>query len=172
LLAKDQSEVGFDPKIMMKYTITLLLAGLLAVPLAQPSFADDHHDHGRSDHHEQEHHETRGPNGGRFDHRFADRDWDHWRGGHWFHGRHEDRDGWWWVIGGSWYFYPAPTYPYPDPATLPAIAAPTPATVVPAPAPSQTCREYHGDAIINDTNQPFYGTACLESDGQWHIVSR
>jgi hypothetical protein len=38
-----------------------------------------------------------------------------WHGGHWFHGDHLGRLGWWWVVGDGWYFYPAPVYPYPDP---------------------------------------------------------
>lgn len=46
-----------------------------------------------------------------------------WRGGHWAHGHHGGRLGWWWVVGPSWYFYPAPVYPYPAevlvPGTLP-----------------------------------------------------
>jgi len=41
-----------------------------------------------------------------------------WRSGRWFHGPHYDRFGWWWVVGGVWYLYPAPIYPYPDPYTL------------------------------------------------------
>ncbi|MGN6669701.1 MAG: hypothetical protein ACTHKH_22430, partial [Trinickia sp.] len=28
---------------------------------------------------------------------------------------HRGRYGWWWVVGGLWYFYPQPVYPYPDP---------------------------------------------------------
>jgi len=46
---------------------------------------------------------------------FADHDWHVWRGGHWVHGPHGGRPGWWWVIGSSWYFYPTPIYPYPNP---------------------------------------------------------
>jgi len=37
-----------------------------------------------------------------------------WRGGHWRHERYHGRFGWWWVLGGAWYFYPEPVYPYPD----------------------------------------------------------
>lgn len=54
-------------------------------------------------------------------HRFHEHDFDRWRGGRWFHGRHEGRMGWWWIAGGSWYFYPAPIYPYPDPYQPPAV---------------------------------------------------
>lgn len=46
---------------------------------------------------------------------FHPHDWDIWRGGHWDHGRHDGRVGWWWVIGNIWYFYPSPMYPYPSP---------------------------------------------------------
>jgi hypothetical protein len=55
-----------------------------------------------------------------------------WRGGHWRHGNHDGRYGWWWVVGGIWYFYPTPIYPYPAPKAPAAPPAP------PAPArPSQ-----------------------------------
>lgn len=56
-------------------------------------------------------------------HRFRDHDFDRWRGGRWIHARHGGRFGWWWVVGPSWYFYPAPVYPYPDPY-IPPYAAP------------------------------------------------
>ncbi len=48
-------------------------------------------------------------------HRFVDRDARVWRGGNWHHSHHRGRYGWWWVVGGLWYFYPQPVYPYPDP---------------------------------------------------------
>ena len=48
-------------------------------------------------------------------HRFVDLDARVWRGGRWHHRRHDGRLGWWWVVGGLWYFYPQPVYPYPDP---------------------------------------------------------
>jgi surface antigen len=40
---------------------------------------------------------------------------DHWRRGLWQHGRHDGRDGWWWVVGGLWHWYPTPVNPYPQP---------------------------------------------------------
>jgi hypothetical protein len=52
-------------------------------------------------------------------HRFHERDFDRWRGGHWFRGRHDGRVGWWWVVGPSWYYYPRAIYPYPDPYVPP-----------------------------------------------------
>jgi hypothetical protein len=38
-----------------------------------------------------------------------------WEGGRWHHEMHNGRDGWWWDVGGAWYFYPEqmdgpPTY--------------------------------------------------------------
>lgn len=36
-----------------------------------------------------------------------------WRGGGWQHAWHGGRFGWWWAVGGAWYFYPEPVYPYP-----------------------------------------------------------
>ena len=102
------------------------------------------------------------------------RDWRaQWHRGHWHHGSHHSRFGWWWVIGPRWYFYPQPTYPYPPEIVV--IPAPSPVPVPPAPpsvsaTPAPYCREFQGDAIINGTDQRFYGTACLEPDGVWHIV--
>jgi hypothetical protein len=48
-------------------------------------------------------------------HRFVDLDARVWHGGRWRHDHHRGRYGWWWVVGGLWYFYPQPVYPYPDP---------------------------------------------------------
>lgn len=44
-----------------------------------------------------------------------------WRRGHWWHGRHRGRLGWWWFAGGSWYWYPAAVYPYPTYASAYAV---------------------------------------------------
>lgn len=38
---------------------------------------------------------------------------DRWRHGHWWHGSHHGRFGWWWAAGPSWYWYAEPVYPYP-----------------------------------------------------------
>lgn len=112
---------------MMKKTITAISMGVL-LATSVPAFADRHW----------EGHEI---------HRFGERDLRVWRGGHWYHGRHGGRAGWWWIAAGTWYFYPAPVYPYPDPYVPPVavvpvapqppvVVAPQPQTVVPAqPAP-------------------------------------
>lgn len=31
-----------------------------------------------------------------------------WEGGRWRHEIHDGRDGWWWDVGGVWYYYPQP----------------------------------------------------------------
>ena len=90
-------------------------------------------------------------------------DW--WNRGQWRHGFHAGYYGWWWVIGTSWYLYPQPVYPYP-----PTILV-TPAPVAPPPPTQPYCRKFLGDATIDGSNQPFYGTACLQPDGKWHIVN-
>ena len=67
---------------------------------------------------------------------FHTRDLPRWRAGYWHHGVHADRLGWWWVIGGLWYFYPQPVYPYPDPYTPPVVVIQqTPPAVSSTPAP-------------------------------------
>jgi hypothetical protein len=54
-------------------------------------------------------------------HRFHEHDVGVWRRGYWRHGWHAGRCGWWWVVGGAWYWYPVPVYPYPDPYTPPVV---------------------------------------------------
>ena len=31
-----------------------------------------------------------------------------WEGGRWHHEVRNGRDGWWWDVGGVWYYYPQP----------------------------------------------------------------
>ena len=60
-----------------------------------------------------------------------------WRGGYWHNGLHDGRLGWWWVVGGVWYFYPQPVYPYPDPYQPPVVVQPNiPAPMTSPPAPT------------------------------------
>lgn len=70
-------------------------------------------------------------------HAFREHDFGHWRAGHWYHGAHNGRLGWWWVLPGLelWYMYTAPIYPYPDPYLPPVVIQQVPAPT-PAPAPS------------------------------------
>lgn len=102
----------------------LLVASLIAPALAPAALAQYEHEHGHG--HGREH----GPWHGDIRH-FRDQDFGRWRGGQWFHGPHDGRNGWWWTVGSQWYFYPAPVYPYPDPYIPPVVD-------VPPPAPAQT----------------------------------
>lgn len=74
-------------------------------------------------------------------------------------------------------YYPPPYYYYPPPpvyyAPPPVVYYQPPEPVYAGPtyaAPAQNCRTFNGDATIDASGQPFYGTACLGSDGQWHIT--
>jgi hypothetical protein len=97
---------------MMKTVISAAMLGILLAGSSLPAIADREgrhmERHGRIGHWEG--HDIR---------RFHERDFHVWRGGNWHHGRHGGRLGWWWVVGGIWYFYPSPIYPYPDPYTPP-----------------------------------------------------
>lgn len=37
-----------------------------------------------------------------------------WRQGRWHHGQYGGLYGWWWFVGGYWYWYEEPIFPYPD----------------------------------------------------------
>lgn len=94
------------------------LAVLLLLPVAiGTALADEHRQH-RGRHAGPEWHGEIG--------RFHEHDADLWRGGRWHHGRHEGRHGWWWIVGGAWYFYPTRIAPYPDPYLPPVVVAPPP----------------------------------------------
>ncbi len=80
------------------------------------------------------------------------------------------------------YYYPPPYYNYPPQQSYPqqqGYYAPdayarsalqsAPAGAVSSSA-SKNCRTYRGDATIDSSGKPFYGRACLESDGRWHVV--
>lgn len=77
-------------------------------------------------------------------HFFHEHDLAVWRKGHWFHGPHQGKPGWWWVVDGVWYFYEKKAAEIPDPympptvtvqvqAAPPAIPPPPPAPVAPPP---------------------------------------
>ncbi len=131
----------------MKTIVGLTLA-LAALASAAPiSARADSRDHGRAWHGDIQ--------------RFEAHDLHHWRSGAWRHGRHAGRYGWWWVLGGTWYFYPRPVYPYPDPFLPPGfvvevspppvvVQAPTTPPVLPpqviAPAPAAPQFWYYCEA--------------------------
>jgi hypothetical protein len=98
---------------------TVIAVSLLSVASAQAQ--------PRGEHREREWH------GGDMRH-FHDRDFGRWRGGHWYRGHYGGRLGWWWIVGGVYYWYPQPIYPYPDPYVPPVVVRP-PVVVAPQPAP-------------------------------------
>jgi len=95
----------------------LIFAGLAAALTTSAAFAQHHPERWHGDIHQ-----------------FHEHDWGVWRGGHWFHGPHGGRMGWWWIAGGTYYFYPAPVYPYPSPWEPPAVELVSPPTDAPPPA--------------------------------------
>jgi hypothetical protein len=66
-----------------------------------------------------------------------------WEGGRWHHEVHNGRDGWWWDVGGAWYYYPEPmqgppTYiseDYVDDVGPPIGYPPPPVAYAPPPPP-------------------------------------
>ena len=67
---------------------------------------------------------------------FHERDFGRWRAGRWHHGYYNGRLGWWWIVGGVYYWYPRAVYPYPDPFVPPVFIEQPPAVAaVPQPAP-------------------------------------
>lgn len=95
-----------------------------------------------------------------------------------------------WHGGSNVVFYSGPAYPYYRPVYVaqPVYAYPPPPPVyIPspdqgpmydtaAPAPQQQadgryCREYQRDIRVGSRIAPAYGTACMQPDGSWQIVS-
>jgi hypothetical protein len=71
-------------------------------------------------------------------HVFHVHDHAYWRSGRWVHTHRDGRLGWWWVVGGLWYFYPRAVYPYPDPYVPPTVIVQAPPSAPAAgPAPAQ-----------------------------------
>jgi hypothetical protein len=71
-------------------------------------------------------------------------------------------------FGPFWPYYDPFFYPYPAYYGAPYYSAPygAPATI----SPQANCIKFNGDATNDQTGQPFYGTACMQADGKWHIV--
>jgi len=98
---------------MNKKAAALALGVLLGMTVSVPALADPHGDnHWHGD-----------------IHHFHEYDMNRWRGGHWSVSPHDGRHGWWWIVGGEWYYYPVPVYPYPDPFVPPTVVVQQPAQV-------------------------------------------
>lgn len=112
---------------MTKIISCALVFSVLAASLPASADRDDHRGHG--DNHGAWHGDIR---------HFHEHDFDRWRGGHWSHGYHDGRLGWWWVVAGLWYFYPQRVASYPDPYTPPVVVVqPAPASTPSVPPPAQ-----------------------------------
>jgi hypothetical protein len=134
----------------MKKLMTALTLGALlttsVVPadaLAQPwnNRGNDHRDNDRRDNDRRDNdrrdndrrsdNDRRGPPTQKWRGWHSDRDIRHfdrydrakWRQGKWWKGRHDGRDGWWWIVGNLFYPYAARVGAYPDPYAPPVIVA-------------------------------------------------
>ncbi len=133
---------------MKQRIISLLAVAVLSAVTTLPAFAEDRHERGAmrmeggremSGHvFMADRHGGRGWAGERDIRHFGDRHFPMWRSGAWHHGRHDGRLGWWWVVGGMWYFYPEPIYPYPDPYIPPYVVVQSAPQIPAVPAPPQS----------------------------------
>jgi len=110
---------------------TLIFSLLLTLFAATPAFAhhyDARHAHVNTPHldrHQFPHNyytdrdpHTNRPRARRFPDYFRPhlQEWSH---GRWFHGNNAGRFGWFWIVGGVYFFYALPQYPFPNPTVPP-----------------------------------------------------
>ena len=107
---------------VLRTIVTVAVVVLLSPSLALRAIAVERREHGGDG--------WRGHEVQRWEHgdmgRFHAEELNRWHDGHWWHGEHFGRLGWWWIVADAWYFYPAPVYPYPDPATPPTVVTQEP----------------------------------------------
>lgn len=111
----------------MMFRTKYLTLTLLLTTLAFPALAQERH-HGRGGNREHWHGDIR---------HFHNHDIGRWREGRWVHGLHAGRHGWWWIVGPTWYWYPAPVYPFPDPYQPPVAMVPAEPALPPPAATAQ-----------------------------------
>lgn len=104
-------------RLKQTLAVLLLLPCFAATALAEDRHGGDRHGdwHRDRDEHRAWHGEIRN---------FHEHDLERWRGGRWSRGNHDGRIGWWWIVGGAWYFYPWRIEPYPDPYQPPIVVLP------------------------------------------------
>jgi len=112
LIAPPVNSNNEEPQMKITKMKSLILAFSTLVAIAPMAANADRHDEGRHD---------GGRHWGGDIREFHNRDLPRWRAGYWHHSVHDGRLGWWWVVGGLWYFYPQPVYPYPDAYTPPVV---------------------------------------------------
>src|SRR3974390_270517 len=117
---------------MKRWVYLLFAAAAASGALSSPAFADRYDEHW-----------YHGPI-----HEFHEHDLHAWRGGRWYHGYYGGRSGWYWIVGGVYYWYPQPVYPYPNPYVPPEALAggvavpPAPAVAAAIPAIPQAAPIY------------------------------
>jgi len=93
---------------------------------------------------------------------FHERDFGRWRGGRWYQGHYRGRIGWWWIVGGVYYWYPRPVYPYPDPYIPPVFVE-----QAPAPQPAPPVQQAPGQATQSPGGTWYY---CESAKGYYPYV--
>lgn len=86
----------------------------------------------------------------------------HWRPhrhGHWGHHHRHVRP------RTTFFFHSTPSYYYAPPPRV--IYYPSYAPIV---RPTSQCTVFNGNAVIDGSGQPFYGRACIFTDGRWRIM--
>jgi hypothetical protein len=66
-----------------------------------------------------------------------------WRDGRWHHALRNGRDGWWWDVGGFWYFYPEQIEGPPDYVSDVEVAADDVIAAPPPPPPQEPKRAFY-----------------------------
>jgi hypothetical protein len=134
-----------------------LFAALLGGMVVASSFAsaDDWRDR---DHDHDRHEGARGPEAR--EREWHEREWRErdWRHGRWERGLHDGRNGWWWVVGDLWYFYPRRVAVVPAP---PVVVAGPPGVVYSAPP---------GSVYYYCARPRGYYPAIPDCPGGWQIV--
>ncbi len=104
---------------------------------------------------------------------FHQRDIGRWRGGHWHHGYQRGHFGWWWIVGGVYYWYPRAIYPYPDPFVPPVYIERPVAPSAPAPeatpAPAASAPAAAGTWYYCDSAKSYYPYV-VDCPGGWRAV--
>ena len=125
---------------MVRLSVALLMALFVAVVASFPAAADSFQFGYSSGGHRHHHNRHRGHH-----HR------------HWGHHHHRPRS--------TVFLYSSPSYVYAPPPRV--IYYDSYAPIV---RPTGQCTVFNGDAVIDGSGRPFYGRACIFTDGRWHIV--
>jgi hypothetical protein len=92
-----------------------------------------------------------------------------WAGGNWYQGNYMGRPGWYWVVGGNYYYYPRPIYPYPTPYIAPTVVVPV---TMPAPVttPIKLESQPQGQVWYFCESANAYYPYVSECNGEWKTM--